>query len=34
MHYQGFSSALGSKTQIDGALTPTPSTPDANQGRG
>ena len=34
MHYQGFSSSLGSKTQIDGALTPTPSTPDANQGRG
>ena len=31
MHYQGFTSALGSKTQVDGALTPTP---NINQGRG
>lgn len=34
MHYSGFSSALGIKTQVDAALTPLPSNPDINLGRG
>ena len=34
MHYQGFSNALGVKTQADAATTPVPGTPDANMGRG
>ena len=33
MHYQSFANALGVKAQIDGALAPTPSTPDVNVGR-
>jgi len=34
MHYQGFSNALGIKTQADAAIAPIPGTPDANAGRG
>lgn len=33
MHYQGFANALGVKTQVDGAITPMPSSPDTNAGR-
>lgn len=33
MHYQGFANALGVKTQVDGAITPMPSSPDMNAGR-
>lgn len=33
MHYQGFTNALGIKTQVDAAVTPMPSSPDVNAGR-
>ena len=33
MHYQGFANALGVKTQVDGAITPMPASPDMNAGR-
>jgi hypothetical protein len=33
MHYQGFTNALGVKTQVDAAVTPMPSSPDVNAGR-
>ena len=33
MHYQNFATALGVKTQVDAAITPTPKNPDANLGR-
>jgi hypothetical protein len=33
MHYQGFTNALGVKTQVDAAVTPLPASPDANAGR-
>jgi len=33
MHYQGFTNALGVKTQVDAAVTPMPTSPDVNAGR-
>ena len=33
MHYQGFTNALGVKTQVDAAVTPLPASPDVNAGR-